>query len=105
MTHHAPLKTLIGQTVKVRLPGETPWIEVIDEKIHQDHTLIKGRILNKLFREYSEHEQARWMKGEFDSVESLPELHKYKQGDEVWFEFVNGWPVPLIEPDQGGREQ
>ena len=72
---------MIGDVVKVHLPGESPWAEVLEEK----NDRIRGRINNKLFHDYSEHEQARWLKGEFDTVETLPKLHKFSQGDELWF--------------------
>ncbi len=72
---------MIGDTIKVLLPGERPWVEVIEETDGQ----MKGRILNKLYHEFSEHEQAQFMKREWGSVEPLPQLHSFKKGDEVWF--------------------
>jgi len=75
-----------GEIVKVRLQGETPWTIVVEER----HSSWMGCILNKLFREYSEHEQAQalgkmWGKG----FVKLPELHKFSQYDVVEF----AWPV------------
>ncbi len=69
----------LGQNVKVHLPGEAPWAEIVEIR-------IKGRIVNKLFHEHSEHEQAQFMKREFGDVQPLEQSHKFKQGDEVWFE-------------------
>jgi len=67
--------------VKVFLPGESPWAEVIEE----NGDTIKARINNKLFHDHSEHEQAQFMKREFGDVRPLEQLHSFKQGDEVWF--------------------
>lgn len=71
----------IGDTVKVFLPGERPWAEIIEI----DDSRIKARLITKFFHEFSEHEQAQWMNQHFGTVEPLPKLHDYKQGDELWF--------------------
>ena len=88
---------MIGENIKVLLPGERPWVEVIEES----NGRIKGRILNKLYAEYSEHEQAQFMKREWGSVEPLPKLHDFKKNDEVWFEAgagnEKGWLVPAVK--------
>lgn len=85
---------MIGQSIKVLLPGERPWVQVIEEADDK----FKGKIINTLFRELSEHEQARFMKRETGEVQQLPELHSFKKGDEVWFEQgideCAGWWVP-----------
>ncbi len=97
---HSRQKKLVGETVKVLLPGERPWVKVIGAS----EGWIKGRIINKLFHEYSEHEQARAMKRDWDSVDPLPKSHDYKQGDEVWFEMgtdnKSGWWVPVEKPPE-----
>ncbi len=72
---------MIGDTIKVFLPGESPWAEITEETDDK----VKARIINKLFSEHSEHEQARFMKREFGEVKPLPKLHSFKQGDEAWF--------------------
>ena len=86
---------MIGENIKVLLPGERPWVKVIEEVVDR----FKGRIINKLFHEYSEHEQAQFMKREWDSVSPLESLHSFKQGDELWFEVSDqdrtGWWVPV----------
>ena len=87
----------MGQQIKVLLPGERPWVEVVDER----SDAFKGRIINKLFHEHSEHEQARFMKDNFDKIDPLPQLHHFKKGDELWFTHGSGndvgWYVPLEE--------
>lgn len=87
-----PADSRRGENVKVYLPGESPWVEVIEESDGK----MKGRIINKLFHEHSEHEQAQVMKRDWDDVGPLKKLHDYKQGDEVWFErgFSDEW-VPV----------
>ncbi len=85
---------MIGQNIKVLLPGERPWVKIIEETDNK----FKGKILNTLFHELSEHEQARFMKKEFGEVQQLPQLHSFKKGDKVWFEQgtdeCDGWWVP-----------
>ena len=89
---------MIGDNIKVHLPGESPWAEIIEER----EDSVKGRIVNKLFHEHSEHEQAQFMKREFDDVQPLEKLHDYKQGDELWFELGEyGEWVPQTVEDQG----
>ncbi len=82
---------MIGDNIKVHLPGESPWAEIIEER----ENAVKGKIVNKLFHEHSEHEQAQFMKREFGDVRPLEQLHTFKQGDEVWFKKgdFNEWVV------------
>jgi hypothetical protein len=72
----------VGQTIKVCLPGETPYaicVEMRDES-------WMGCIINKLFREYSEHEQAQWLGKEWGKgFVKLPEHHQYKKFDVIEF--------------------
>lgn len=72
----------IGDTIKVFLPGESPWAEIVEV----DEAMVKARIINKLFTEYSGEEQAEFTGREFGTAEPLAKLHDFKQGDEVWFE-------------------
>lgn len=72
----------IGDDVKVHLPGESPWAEVV--AIHEDGT-FDGRIENRLFAQMSEHEQAQFLKREFSTVAPLPKLHDHKQDDVIRF--------------------
>ena len=72
---------LEGDCVKVRLPGETPWVEITE--VAPDR--MKGRITNKLYRQFSEHEKAQFLAREGFSPSPLPELHEYSQNDELWF--------------------
>lgn len=74
-----------GEHVKVSLPGETPWARCIDVF----ETTWTGEIENKLYREYSEFERAKINKRDWHTVEPLPELHKYKQGDVLEFHWAN----------------
>lgn len=71
----------IGGFVKVFLPGESPWTEVII--LTADGFM--GRIDNKLLNEYSEFEQASFSKTNFGTVSLLPILHTYKRNDVVEF--------------------
>lgn len=82
----------VGEFVKVWLPGETPWAEVIAS----GPGIFKGRIANKLFNEYSEEEQRQFTGQHFGTAAPLPRLHSHKEGDELWFEpgDMNTW-VPL----------
>lgn len=83
----------VGSHIKVYLPGESPWAEVLEV----NGPLVKARIVNKLFREYSREEQRGWTGDNFGTPEPLPELHTFKKGDELWFErqgkFNNWQPV------------
>lgn len=86
---------MIGETIKVYLPGESPWAEITAEEDGR----VKARILNKLFHEFSEHEQARWLGDHFGTVKPLERLHSYKQGDELWFtkDEHNNWIPDVSE--------
>lgn len=70
-----------GDYVKVLLPGELPWVEVLEQK---GRTFL-GRIDNKLFAEYSDEERAAVFGYGAEDMEPLPRLHNYKQNDELWF--------------------
>lgn len=71
----------VGQRVKVSLPGESPWAEVVEITDRG----FKGRVDNKLLREYSEIEKAAFSKKFFGTVQKLPELHDYKYNDILEF--------------------
>ena len=81
-----------GETIKVRLPGETPFAMCVEVR---EGTWM-GCILNKLFREYSEIEQARWTGQHFKEYTPLPELHKYKKFGVIEF-------APSEHPIQGNQ--
>lgn len=66
---------------KVFLPGEVPWVKVLE----YDGDRMRGEIDNKLFFEYSEFEQSKFLKEEFDRTRPVKRLHHYKQGDVLWF--------------------
>ncbi len=72
----------VGDTTKVFLRGESPWAKVTE--VHGE--MVKVRIINKLFFEYSPEVQAEWTLDEFDKAAPLPRLHNYKKGDELWCE-------------------
>ena len=79
----------VGDTVKVKLPGESPWAECIEVF---EHAWV-GRITNKLFKQYSEFERAKFTKDYFGTVIPPEPAHNLKQGDVVIFEernFVEG---------------
>jgi hypothetical protein len=72
----------VGDTVKVRLPGKTPWAVCVEVRENS----WMGCIINKLFREYSEFEQAKWLGQEWGKgFVKLPELHKYNKSDVLEF--------------------
>lgn len=84
-----------GDVVKVWLPGETPYAICVEE----GEGSWMGCILNKLFREYSEHEQARWLGKEWGKgFVKLPEKHQYKKFDVL--EFVRNEEYGTWEPKQ-----
>ena len=72
----------IGDMIKVFLPGESPWAEVIEI----NEPLFKGRIANRLFHEMSFESQGEFTGDNFGTADPLPKLHDFKQDDEVWFE-------------------
>jgi hypothetical protein len=72
----------IGEHIKVHLPGESPWAEVM--ATYEDGTW-DGRISNRLFGEMSDIERARFTKDHFDTAKALPRLHDYKQDQVVRF--------------------
>ncbi len=89
---------MIGEHLKVNLRGETPWAEVIE--VHDDG--FTGKIANKLFREFSEFEKAKFMNTHFDDVKKIPELHKYSYGDVVRFYAItdkNGYKLLVPQED------
>lgn len=71
----------VGESVKVWLPGESPWVKVV--ALLPDGFV--GQINNVLFRELSEFEQAKWTSDEWKTAKKLPELHQYSFGDLVCF--------------------
>ena len=94
MTHKKELPA-IGSSVKVLLPGERPWVTVLS---HTKNGFI-GKIDNRLFSEMSDFEHAMFFNGHKDKFidgvklsKRLPTLHRFKQGDEVEFVSVNGYP-------------
>lgn len=72
----------IGNYIKVLLPGENAWVEII--KIISNYEFI-GRINCKLLHEYSEFEQAKLTKSWYGEIRKLPKVHNYKQGDIIHF--------------------
>ena len=104
MSKIAEIEAMVGDTIKVFLPGESPWA-TITEVDCGDRLRVKARIVNKLFHEHSEHEQARFMKGNFGSVEPLPRLHDYKQGDEVWSCYGEYGFEPDAPADRGQKDE
>jgi hypothetical protein len=104
LKRHAAVKALgeleepiIGESIKVKLPGETPWVECV--AVYPDGTW-DGRIDNRLFGEMSDHERAQIMKREFGEVFTVPRLHQYKLNDVVRFareqqEYCECW-VPVL---------
>lgn len=72
----------VGEHIKVFLPGESPWAEVMEV----NGPLVKARIANKLFHEFTLDDQREFTGEHFDTAEPLPILHDFKQNDEVWFE-------------------
>lgn len=94
-----------GEEIKVLLPGERPWVKVLECVGDR----FKGRIINTLFHELCEHHQAQFTKRELGSVSKLPQLHDFKAGDEVWFEMAtgdrSGWWIPIANPDYGDMDE
>jgi hypothetical protein len=92
----------IGESVKVWLPGETPWAECV--AVHPDGTW-EGRIANRLFAEMTDEERAlivgeMWdipvipgPKPRLATVADLPRLHSYKQDQVVRFRQSTAAPV------------
>lgn len=72
----------IGDTIKVHLPGESPWAECL--AVHDDGSW-DGKIINKLIHEYSEHERAQFTKRWFGTAQPLPKAHDFKQGQIIRF--------------------
>ena len=81
-----------GDMVKVCLPGETPYAICVEER----EGSWMGCILNKLFREYSEIEKAKFTGQHFGRYDPLPDLHTYKKFDVVEF-------VPASFEFRGGQ--
>lgn len=83
------------QYVKIWLPGEAPWGEVLE---HGDGT-IKVRISNKVAGDYSAEEWQRMLDGLFDMDRKWDgtdrRLHTFKQGDEIWVSEVDGVLQPM----------
>lgn len=71
----------LWEVVKVCLPGETPFAICLEVRENS----WMGCIINKLFREYSEHEQAQFTSANFGEATPLPEKHQYKKFDVIEF--------------------
>lgn len=71
-----------GDSIKVHLPGESPWAEVVT--LHEDGTW-DGRICNRLIPEMDDLEHARLLKETWGKGRRLPRLHPFKQNDVVRF--------------------
>ena len=72
----------IGEHIKVHLPDENPWAEVLAI----NGPLVQARIANKLFHEHPLNEQREFTGEHFDTADPLPKMHDHKQGDVLWFE-------------------
>jgi hypothetical protein len=86
----------IGDSVKVSLPGESPWAECI--AVNPDGTWI-GRIDNYLVAQAPEDQRREIAQEMFGSNTPLPVLHHYRCGDMLRFkphEEVEVWV-----PDEG----
>lgn len=70
----------MGEHEKMGLAGERPWGEVLER--YPDGS-AKLKIANKLFREYSAADRRAWAGEHFGEHGPLPEVHSYKQGDEL----------------------
>jgi len=83
----------VGDLIKVLLPGERPWAEVLTV---YPNGQIAARIDNKLFHEYSDDQRRDWEQGSFGEGGSIPKLHDFKCDDVVVFEFdaEEGWWMP-----------
>ena len=100
----ASYEITVGSLVKVWVPGETPWAEVVKVK---DNGFI-GRIDNKLAGDYTPQEwhAMNWRMFDYDpedwpeEAEPLPQLHNYKYNDKVHFvKHRDGRFVPLFDQD------
>lgn len=90
------MKPDIGELIKVSLPGEAPWVEVIS---HTEEGFM-GRIENKLFNELSEFEKAHFLKNEWGTVKALPKLHDYKREDIIEFVYHDDRFIPKKEVEK-----
>lgn len=87
----------IGQFVKVFLPGESPWAEVV--RFLPDGRWL-GRIVNHLVS--SDHEFSRQCSREWFGVDTpLPQLHDFKLDDLIIFERRKHDDFELWEPSDG----
>jgi hypothetical protein len=67
---------VIGEAIKVHLPGESPWADCV--AINDDGTWT-GRICNRLFNEFTAEERKAF------SPDIGDRAHKYRQNDVVLF--------------------
>lgn len=107
---------VIGEQVKVHLPGESPWAECVFRD--ESTSTWEGKILNLLVAERSENERKKiteyfvrsaeggMTKTELAELESedyksvyepVPVLHRYKQDDIVKFKLEDHRWVPAEE--------
>jgi hypothetical protein len=85
-----------GDQIKVFLPGESPWAEVLEI----NGPLVKAKIINKLFHEHPLDKQREFTGEHFETAEPLPKLHNFKKGDELWFEAKgprNTWEPTTVQ--------
>jgi len=82
----------VGDSIKLWLPGESPWGEVLEVK----GPYVKARIDNRLIPEWTPDERKRIFG--FDK----PSQHNYTHNSIEWFEYENGVWVPLKVERQVG---
>ena len=75
-------QAVIGQTIKVHLPGESPWAECL--AVYDDGTW-EGRISNRLFAQMPAQERVAIAEPIWGKQDPLPSLHDYKQDMVVKF--------------------
>ena len=71
----------MSNPVKVHLPGESLWAEVLNEVEGR----IKARILNRPFHTWEIEAQREWTGSNFGTAAPLPKMHDHRQGDDLWF--------------------
>lgn len=93
--HHSLIsldKIKPGEYVKVLIPGERPWVKVLEV----GEGGFVGKIDNKLTADLTEEELAEFSEHFFGQSEPLPRLHNYRMGDELTFiDGGRGWFEPL----------
>lgn len=73
---------VVGETIKVFLPGESPWADCVF--VYSDGTW-EGRIVNRLVGEMSDRHRADLTEKLFGPGRPLPKLHDFRCGDLVRF--------------------